>query len=234
MARKHRIAAIATLLVVAALSVVGLGGVYVALAQEQPFYTAALSADPQRLAIGSRELESRASVLYSETRQVGAWQAAFTEEQINGWLAVRLANTYAEALPENISEPRVSLADDQLTLAFRTRRGGVETVVTARATLLLTDEAKVAIRLQSVHAGALPLPVMQVADDISHACQELDLPVSWTQVDGEPVALVDVNRGAGAGGRPISLSALELREGTLYIEGQTLAASAEVPRNARR
>lgn len=230
MARKHRIAAITILLAVAALATVGLSGVYLALAQEQPFYSAALSADPRTLEAGSRELESRASALYSETRQPGTWQVAFTEDQINGWLAVRLANAYSEALPENISEPRVSLADDHLALAFRTRRGGVQTVVTARATLMLTDDGKVAIRLHSVHAGALPLPVMQVADDVLHACQEFDLPVSWMQVNGQPVALIDVNRGARTGGNPIALSALELRQRMIYIEGRTLAAAEDADR----
>ena len=195
MARKHRIAAIVLFACIVGLMAAGLGGVYVALGREQPFYTAALATDPQTLQSGSRELESRATALYSETRHPGKWQAAFTEEQINGWLAVQLANTYADALPKDIWEPRVSIADDHVALGFRTRRGGVETVVSAKAVVMLTEDGQVAVRLLSVHAGALPLPGMQVAEDLSQACRKLQLPVSWTQVEGQPVALVDVNRG---------------------------------------
>ena len=165
-----------------------------ALGRVRPFYAAALELDPQTLETGSRELESRATVLYSEARQAGQWQAAFTADQINGWLALQLAEVYADALPDDISEPRVAIDDDRLTLGFRARRGGVDTVVSADATVMLTDEGDVAIRLLSVQAGSLPLPVMQVADDVSRACQELSLPVRWTQVDGQPVALVDVNQ----------------------------------------
>lgn len=223
MARKHRIAAIAVLVAAMGLAAMGLGGVYVALGREQPFYTAALQRDPQSLAVGSRELESRATTLYSETRQPGTWRGAFSEEQINGWLAVQLANTYADALPDEISEPRVSIDEGQLTLGFRTRRGGVETVVTAQAAVMLAENGQVAIRLISVHAGALPLPAMQVAEDISQACRELALPVTWTQVEGQPVAIIDVDRG-GARGKSILLKALEMRQGTIYVEGQTLAA----------
>jgi len=230
MARKHCIAAITTLLSIVGLAAAGLGGVYVALGQEQPFYTAALAVDPLRLAAGSRELESRASALYSESRQPGGWKAAFTEEQINGWLAVQLANSFRDALPANLIEPRISIGEDSIALAFRTRRGGVDTVVTARAAIMLTDGGRLAVRLESVHAGALPLPAMQVAEDISRACRELELPVSWTQDNGQPVAIVDVSGSTGTSGKTISLAALELRSGTIYVEGETIETAVDAGR----
>jgi uncharacterized protein YpmS len=221
MARKHRIAVFAVLVAVAGLVTAGLGAVYVALGRDQPFYSAALAADPDALRVGSRELESRATALYSETRQAGTWRAAFSEDQINGWLAVQLANSYSDALPADVWEPRVAIANDHLALGFRTRRGGVETIVSAKAAVMLTDEGDVAIRLLSVRAGSLPLPAMQVAEDISQACRELSLPVNWTQVDGQAVAILNVNRSGGAAGKTISLEALELRDGAIYLEGQT-------------
>jgi uncharacterized protein YpmS len=231
MARNHRIAAIVLVACIVGVMAAGLGGVYVTLGQEQPFYTAALATDPQKLQSGSRELESRATALYSETRHPGKWQAAFTEDQINGWLAVRLAKTYADALPKDIWEPRVSIADDHVALGFRTRRGGMETVVSAKAAVMLTEDGQLAIRMLSVHAGALPLPTMQVAEDLSQACRELDLPVSWTQVEGQPVAIVDVNRSGSTRGKSISLDALDVRAGTIYIEGQTRTAANDVVTN---
>jgi uncharacterized protein YpmS len=190
----------------------------------RPFYVAALELDPQALETGSRELESRATVLYSEARQAGQWRAAFTAEQINGWLALQLAEVYADALPEVISEPRVAIDDDRLTLGFRARRGGVETIVSADASVMLTDDGEVAIRLHSVQAGALPLPVMQIADDVSKACQRFSLPVRWTQVDGQPVALVDVNRRLGTKKAQIVFDAVELRDGAIFLAGHTIAA----------
>ena len=163
---------------------VALGSIYVAMGRVRPFYQQAIRLDPQKLEVGSRELESRATALYSEARQPGQWQAAFTAEQINGWLALQLAEVYGDALPKDISEPRVAIDDDRFTLGFRARRGGVETVVSADASVMLTESGEIAIRLLSVQAGALPLPVMQIADEVSQACQELSLPVRWTQDGG--------------------------------------------------
>ena len=67
---------------------------------------------------GSRELESRATALYSDARQVGQWQALFTAEQINGWLATQLVQNASGELPANIRDPRIAIASDVLTLGF--------------------------------------------------------------------------------------------------------------------
>lgn len=226
MARKQRIAAIALLLAATSLFAATLGGVYVAMGRVRPFYEQALQLDPQTLEVGSRELESRATTLYSEARQPGHWQAAFTADQINGWLALQLAEIYADALPDDITEPRVAIGDDRLTLGFRTRRGGVDTVVSADAVVMLTDEGDVAIRLLTVQAGALPLPVMQVADDVSKACRKLSLPVRWTQVNGQPIALIDISQHVGKKAKQLFLDTVELRDGTIYLAGHTVAVAA--------
>jgi hypothetical protein len=227
MARKQRIAAIAFLLAATSLIAAAFGGVYVAMGRARPFYEQALRLDPQTLEVGSRELESRATALYSEARQPGQWHAAFTEDQINGWLALQLAEVYADALPDEIAEPRVAIGSGRLTLGFRARRGGVETIVSADAAVMLTDEGDVAIRLLSVQAGALPLPVMQLADDVSKACQKLALPVRWTQDNGQPVAIVDVKESRGKKAKQILLDTVELRDGTIYLAGHTVADDAQ-------
>ncbi len=226
MARKFRLAAI-VVLVAAGIIAAAVGSVYWAMGRVRPFYASAIQLDPQTLETGSRELESRATALYSEARQPGEWQAAFTAEQINGWLALKLAEVYGDALPREISGPRVAIDDDRFTLGFRARRGGVDTVVSADATVMLTEGGEIAIRLLSVEAGALPLPVMQIADEISRACQQLQLPVRWTQDAGQPVALVDVSQDATKAKR-IHLDTVELRDGALYLAGHTVDEGAEV------
>src|SRR5689334_17180924 len=127
MARKFRIAAVGTL-TIALLIVAVLGGAYYAAQRVEPYYEQALHTEPAVLEQGRRELESRASALYSDANQIGRWQAMFTVEQINGWLATQLANGQGGGLPENIRDPRIALAQDRLTLGFRTKSSGVDTV----------------------------------------------------------------------------------------------------------
>jgi hypothetical protein len=170
---------------------------------------------------GSRELESRATALYSEARQEGNWQAIFTDDQINGWLAVQLAEHYPSDMPGRIRDPRVAIAPNLLTLGFRASSGGVDTVVSVEAGVFLTDEGAVAIRLMSVHAGSLPLPVMQLADEITAACQRLSLPVRWTRHNGKPLAIVEVHSDVSAKDRQFYIDAIELAEDELYVAGHT-------------
>jgi uncharacterized protein YpmS len=226
MARKLRIAAIGLAAVVAMVAAL-LAGAYFAARQVRPFYEQALQLDPLALEQGSRELESRATALYSDARRSGHWQATFTADEINGWMATQLAAGPAGALPDEISAPRVALSDGAVTLGFRTRRGGVETVISVDANVLLTEAGDVAVRLTSVRAGALPLPVMHVADEIAATCRNLKLPVRWTQTDGLPVALVDVSSAADSKGRRVQLDTIELGDSTLFVAGHTEEAISD-------
>jgi hypothetical protein len=228
MARKLRIAAIC-LLALAAVVALALWGAYRAVQRVRPFYQQALALDPQVLEDGSRELESRATALYNDTQKIGQWQALFTSDEINGWLAVQLVESHAGQLPENVRDPRVAIAPGVLTLGFRTEQGGIETVVSVDASVLVTESGAIAVRLMSVRAGMLPLPVMQVADEIAAACRGLSLPVRWTQQDGRPVAIVEIHEDTSDNGRRLLVDSIELGDGELYVAGRTEDGSAASP-----
>jgi hypothetical protein len=179
---------------------------------------------------GSRELESRATALYSDARQQGQWHALFTAEQINGWLATQLAANENGELPANLRDPRVAISPEALTFGFGTTLGGVETVVSVDATVFLTDEGAVAIRFMSMRAGALPTPVLPFADRIAALCQELSLPIRWTQQEGQPVAVVEIQSDPSTEKRQFYIDSIELGEGELYVAGHTeVGASARRP-----
>ena len=231
-ARKYRIAAIVVLGLIGVVATV-LGGAYTALRRVRPFYEQALAIDPVTLQQGGRELESRASALFSDSRKPGEWRAAFTAEQINGWLATQLVEGGGHPLPKGVDMPRVAIGNDTLTLGFRARHGGVDTVVSADASAMVTESGEIAIRLVAVQAGELPLPVLGVADEIAKACQSLSLPVRWTQENGQPVALVDLHPAGSQSQGRLSIDAIELREGSLYVAGHT-DGKPDTPKMARK
>jgi hypothetical protein len=224
MARKLRIAALCTSLVTACVLLV-LGGAYYAARQVRPFYQQALGLEPEVLERGSRELESRATALYSDARQGGKWHALFTAEQINGWLAIQLAENQQSGAPSSIREPRVAISPEVLTLGFQTFSRGVKTVISVDASVFVTDDGALAIRLMSVRAGALPLPVMQLADEIAVTCERLSLPVRWTQQDGQPVAIVELHSDPSTEERQFFIDVIEFGEGEMYVAGHTEVAA---------
>src|SRR5688572_7933980 len=212
MARKLRIAAFCTSVATAGFILV-LGGAYYAAHQVNPFYEKALRVEPEVAKRSSRELESRATALYSDARQAGQWHALFTAEQINGWLAVQLDENQGSEVPSNIRDPRVAISPGLLTLGFRALSRGVDTVVSVDASVFLTDDGSVGIRFVSVRAGSLPLPVMQLAEELATACTQLKLPVRWTQQDGQPVAIIEIHSDESTDKHQFFIDCIELTEG---------------------
>jgi hypothetical protein len=227
--KKYRIAAVALATAVAVVAV-GLWATVRAARQVRPFYQQALTVEPHILERGRQELESRATALYSDVQNRGTWQAVFTAEQINGWLATQLADSLnsADANFEktntpaaDVREPRIAIAPGVITLGFKTHQGGVDTVVSVDASVFLTDEGDVAVRLVKVQAGALPLPVGIVADKLSAACARLSLPVLWSENEGQPVAMIRIGNAADSPATRWFIDALELTEGELFVAGHT-------------
>jgi hypothetical protein len=224
MSRRLRIAAISLSAVLTLLVAFG-GAVYHATQRVQPFYAQALALDPQVLDDGSREFESRATTIYSEVRHAGQWQTAFTADQINSWLAKQFPESSATGKDQKIIAPRIAIGDDTLAIGFRARRSMIEAVVSIDAVVKLTNDGCVAIRFKSVHAGALPLPAMQIADDVAKVCTDMKLPIRWTQQDGQAVALVDLRLANQEKGPQVLIDRVALGDGTLFLAGHTENAS---------
>jgi hypothetical protein len=223
MPRKYRIAAIAVLVIIASIAAL-LGCAYYAAQQEQPYYEQALRAEPEALQRNGKELESRASVLYSDVKQVGRWRALFTDEQINGWLATQLVTILGGKLPDEMRDPRVATTANQLTLGFRTRAKGVESVISVSASVLVTEGGDIGIRFESARAGSLPLPVMAFAEQLAMLCSKAKLPVRWTYQNGHPTAIVAIASKA-SDSRDFFVDSIELRQGETYVAGHTEVAN---------
>ena len=219
MARKFRIAAIVVVgLLLAA------GGtallVYRATQQVPAFYEEALAREPQAAMQANDEYLQQVTALASDLQRPGEWQAVFTAEQINGWLAVDLVSNYPDLLPEEIQAPRIAIADKQATVACRIVRGDKSTVFSLSLDVYLSEPNVLALRLRSARAGALPMPLAKVLDALTEAARHADVPLQWRQNAGDPVALVSLAqaRDAGEFGQ---IDCVELRDGALWISGHT-------------
>ena len=156
-----------------------LGGAYYAARRCGLLDEQALRIEPEVLQRGSRELESRATALDSDAQQRGEWQALFTTEQINGWLATQLSEEEQSTLPTNIRDPRVAIADDMLTLGFRTKSG--VSIRLSRSMRLFSSRNSARLEFASSRFGPARCRcpyLLPLADELANACKELRLPVA--------------------------------------------------------
>lgn len=176
-----------------ALSAAATWTLYQAARREPKFYKEALRVEPHQQVAAGNQFEHEVLELRNDARQVGEWQAVFTAEQINAWLAIDLPEKFPEALPEGVTDPRVAIEDGVFRVAARYTKDSFESVISFALEIRLTDEPNyVAIRIHDVRAGALPVPLTAWLEQLQERLQESKLNVQWSQSNGDPVAVVEV------------------------------------------
>ena len=205
-------------------------GMYRASQQVPEFYQRALAHGAAEQDCSER-FERQALALHNQVRRSGQWEARFTEEEINAWLAATVPEKFPQALSSGVSEPRVAIEGDIIRLAVRYARGSTSTVVSLAARLHLTDEPnQIAVEIREARSGALPLPLAGFLDEIKAHASQAGIALQWTESAGRPVALFrlplesplpDKNETAG---RRIQLERLQLLDRALVVAGRTEGA----------
>jgi hypothetical protein len=201
---------------------------YQAARQEPEFYQQALLIEPTRQAETGDEFEHEVLELRNDTRVSGEWQAVFTAEQLNGWLAVDLPEKFPTALPAGLEEPRVAIEDGLLRVAARYRDNQVSSVLSFALEIQVADEPNtVAIRIREVRAGALPIPLSGWLEKVREGIQRTNLVVRWSQSDSDPVALVAISSQSWEPPQQtLTLETIAIESGLVRLSGRTSTAPA--------
>ena len=219
---------------VCGLLVVGTLLLYQAAQREPEFYQHALSIEVENHEEAGDQLEQSVLDLHNDVREAGTWEAVFTDEQVNGWFASDMPDKFPKVLPPGTQEPRVAIDSEAIRVACRFDNGKLRTVISFALGVDLTTETNtLAIRISKLRAGALPVPLKQILDKITEAARRGNLPLRWTQVDGDPVALVTVPiTHEDYAHREVYLDSIEMRDGALHLAGHTEQGEAQVLRAA--
>jgi hypothetical protein len=221
------------LVVLGVIAVIG-GGIlavslYRATQQTPEFYQQALAATPEVQAEAGDELERRILDLRNELRNEGRFDVQFTHEQINGWLAADLPEKFPTLLPRGVSEPRIAFEPSLTRLACRYEDSRISAVVSLDADVYLTEDPNVvAVRLRQVRAGSLPIPLSQFLDQISERATAGGLPLQWSELEGDPLALVTIPPIVDERANTLlHLEAIEVLDGKVRFVGRTEPMSTE-------
>jgi uncharacterized protein YpmS len=214
-------------LVVAVLGILGGLLLYRAVKHVPAFYQQAMEVSLQEHMVASDKMVRDVAGLVSDVNKTGRWQAVFTAAEINGWLAVELAKKRPELLPPSLSDPRVSITKEGVSVACRFRSPALDSVASLtvdvyRPELDPADPLNgrvVALQVRKVRAGNLPLPLGKILEEVSKATGQLDWEVRWRQAGGEPVALVTIPPPRGRGDKLVLIDTIELAEGEIRVAG---------------
>ncbi len=162
------------------------------LATAQPeFYSEILKKDPQQQMARGAEFERQILDMRNSMQLQDDWSLKVSDEQINGWLATTAKQNFPDLFPPAISDPRIVIKDQDVTIAFRCDMKAFKGVVVLRGQIFLTEVLnKVGIHVHSIHSGSLPIPVASVATQISAAAKDADFDLEWEMGGEFPIALI--------------------------------------------
>jgi hypothetical protein len=180
---------------IAVLAVTGLLAALVAVLkhERQAYLRGAVPAGEARLK-HSKSFMAESSELWNGLSNSRDWSVTFTETQINSFFEEDFKSSgLAERLmPECISAPRVAVEENRLRVGFRYGAGFWSTVITIDLGVWLAPKEPnvVALEIQGVHAGALPVSPQSMLDQVKRFAERGKMEVTWYRYNGNPVALL--------------------------------------------
>lgn len=209
------------ILATVALLLAGAGSFFTYQVQQVPeFYEQAIAAQPQQQIAAGQQFEQEALEVQNQIRRAGEWRAEIAADEINGWLATVLPEKFPGMLPPEVSDPRVAIEQDRLRVAAKYRMSGIDTVVSLELSAFLTAEPNVmAVRVQRVAAGNIPVPLGKYLEQITESASRRGIYIRWQEVEGDPLAIVTLPLAEPGDKREIILRSLELQPGTAIVTG---------------
>jgi hypothetical protein len=190
------------------------------LISHQPeFYRELVTAPPEQRREKARKFVAQSLQLRNDVMNEPRWEAAFSDQQVNAWLAEDLVNHFADQIPPGVRDPRVRFEMDRVILGFKLDDGPFPSVITVMARARVPDENVLALTLEKIQAGMLPIPADQLLDKITAHAQAHGLDLRWEREGHLPVALIRYSPHSRR--RDIVLEQLEVLNGQIRLSGRS-------------
>jgi hypothetical protein len=197
------------------------GILYIFVTDVRPFYKSALQIPKANLEKGSTEFLNRTSKFFNDIRRPGKWSTVWTDEQINGWLAIDQAMNHPHALPSNVHDPRIHFQKDLFSLGVTVDQEPFPVVASFDASLRVTGESKIAIRITTVRVGSLPYGIDRLVQDLIQNIRQRGWGAEHSTIDGDPVILLTLPPDTVNEKVNIIFETVEIHDGELFLAGRT-------------
>ena len=147
------------------------------------------------------------------------WEAAFSDQEVNSWLAEDLVTHFADQIPEGVHEPRVVFEPDRATFAFQLDQGPMRSVVWVVVSARMAEQNVLALTIEKIRAGVVPIPAEKLLEPIAERARARGLDIHWEQDGDLPVALIKYDPNAKR--QDIVLEKLEILDGRIRLSGRS-------------
>ncbi len=167
----------------------------------------------------AQEFVEQSQQFVEEMKTSPQWTREFTDAQINAWLIEDFPREFADAIPSEVSQPRVKIGRDGIRIGVKVDQAGQWNGIVSvhlKARMLAPNE--VAIELKSIQAGLVPVPLKSVIEQINEQAQAHGIEVEWRREGDHELAIVRVTH---EGPESPQLEQIEFREGAIRVTGSS-------------
>lgn len=213
------------------LIVVGAAGSLLwALLRVPEFYAdanAGVPEEPEARQLAAKSLVQETTNLVNNLKHSDEWSANFKQTEINSWFIEELfQEKYKDVVPQGVSDPRLSIEKNVLQLGFRFQKNGWSGIVSLRLKPWIQAENQLAIEIETIRAGIVPVPLEDVLHDLTGQLVEAGWDVTWSHANGHDVAIINLNKNKADS--PV-LESLAVVEGEVHIRGRKKNAPRQDP-----
>lgn len=191
---------------------------------EPEFYRNVAQLSPEKRQSEAKKFVAQSLQLRNDIVNEAKWEAAFSDEEVNAWLAEDLITHFADQIPEGVHEPRVVFEMDRVNLGFQLDQGPLRSVVWIVAKVRVPGENEIALTIEKIRAGVVPIPAENLLDRITKTARDRGLDLRWEH-DGEfPVAIIKYTPHLKR--HDVVLERLQLLDGQIRLSGRSTKGRA--------
>lgn len=162
--------------------------------QAPDFYESAItnSSPPAVRQEAAREFAEQTAQLVRDLQYSPTWEQEFSQTQVNAWLAEELPQRYSKRIPRGVSDPRVQFDDGLVRIGFQLTSSKFDGVVSLDLRPSVPQPNQIAIAVESLYAGLLPLAPIAFTGDVSKQLDRFGVEHEWRTENGFQVLYVTV------------------------------------------
>jgi hypothetical protein len=189
------------------------------LTYEPSYYRNMVSLPRDQRELRAKHFVAQSLQLRNDIVNEPTWEAVFSDQEVNAWLAEDLVTHFADQLPPEVHDPRVLFEMNHVVLAFHLDKGGVQSVITVVARPRIPAGNTVELTLEKIRAGILPVPADNVLNRIIEHARIRGVDVQWERRDGYPVVVMRYTPNQSR--EDVQLEEVEIRSGQIRLAGRS-------------
>lgn len=202
------------------------GGAFYALSYQPDFYRDLVRTSSRARLRKAEKFVEQSLQLRNDIVNEARWEAVFSDEEVNAWLAEDLKESFADQIPPGFTEPRVLFDDDRVTLACQYEEGPVRSVAWAVLRVSIPQDNAVALTIEKIRVGALPVPSEKLIEKITRHARARGLDLTWSEDEGQPVATIRYTPSPGR--RDVVLERVQIAHGWIRLFGRSSPAEVAI------